>query len=348
MVNQRTRNVTTIMNENQIERLTEYYNQNYPKTQTISDVKEITDGWETKLFRYTVNYVLNEKKVSDQQVIRIFSDHGGPTSEKEFHVMMKLMEQGYPVPEVFHNDSTGDVIGKPFIIMEYLSGNTLNHRINNVSDSEREVLNRQMIELMVDLHGLKVSNVFPDNKLKDTGDYLDFMFNQIDERIAWTKLDWVYPIVDWLKERGNDVETHELSVLHGDFHGSNIMFRGDGSLSVIDWSGSNVGDYRFDLAWTIILFSTFGGSFFRDLLLNMYSEVSGSEIKDIEYFEVLGCAVRLVIVFSSFLNKPDEMGYRSKSEKMTPDISDHWLKVYDMLVKRTGLKLPDFEKIMST
>ena len=338
------------MNENQIERLTEYYNQNYPKRQnrTLSDVKEITAGWETKLYRYTVNYVLNEKKVSDQQVIRIFSDHGGPTSEKEYQVMMKLGEQGYPVPEVFHNDSTGNVIGKPFIIMEYLSGNTLNHRIDNVSDSEREVLYRQMIELMVDLHGIIVSNIFPDIKLKDTGDYLDFMFSQIDEGVAWSKLDWVYPIVDWLKERRNDVEPWEHSVLHGDFHGGNIMFRKDGTPSVIDWSGANVGDYRFDLAWTIILFSTFGGSFFRDLLLNMYSDVSEVEIKDIEYFEVLGCVVRFVIVFSSFLNKHDEMGLRSKSEKMTPDISDHWLKVYDMLVKRTGIRLPEFEKIMST
>ncbi|MCK5346244.1 MAG: phosphotransferase, partial [Candidatus Heimdallarchaeota archaeon] len=241
------------MNENQIEKLTEYYNHNYPKrqNQTISEIKEITDGWETKLYKYTVNYILNENPVSDQQVIRIFSDHGGPTSKKEFLVMMKLGEQRYPVPEVFHNDFNGNVINKPFIIMEYLAGNTLNYRYDNVSDSEREELYRQMITLMVDLHRINVSKVFPDNKLSDTDEFFDFMFNQIDERIAWTKLDWVYPIVDWLKERRNDVKTHELSVLHGDFHGRNIMFRGDGTPAVIDWSGSNVGDYRFDLAWTI-------------------------------------------------------------------------------------------------
>ncbi len=338
------------MDKNKIEKLAEYYNHNYPKrhNQTISDVNEITDGWETVLYKYTVNYILNKKPVSDQHVIRIFSDHGGPTSEKEYHVMMKLGEQGYPVPTVFHNEYTGEVIGKPFIIMEYISGNTMNSRYENVSDLEREELYRQMIELMVDLHRIKVSSVFPYNKLKETDEYLDFMFNQIDERISWTKLDWVNPIVDWLKERRNDVEPGEHSVLHGDFHGGNIMFRKDGTPSVIDWSGANVGDYRFDLAWTIILFSTFGGSFFRDLLLNMYSDVSEVEINDIEYFEVLGCVVRFVIVFSSFLNKPDGLGLRSKSEKMTPDISDHWLKVYDMLVKRTGLKLPEFEKIMST
>ena len=338
------------MNENHIEKLTEYYNYNYPKrpNQTITEIQEITDGWETKLYRYTVNYILNKKPVSDQHVIRIFSEHGGPTSEKEYHVMMKLGEQGYPVPTVFHNDYSGEVIGEPFIIMEYLSGNTMNSRFESVSDSEREELYRKMIELMVDLHRIKVSGVYPDNKLKETDEYLDFTFNQIEKSIARTKLDWVNPVVDWLKERRNDVEPGELSVLHGDFHGGNIMFREDGSPSVIDWSGANVGDYRFDLAWTIILFSTFGGSFFRDLLLNMYTEVSGSEIKDIEYFEVLGCTIRFVIVFSSFLNKPDEMGLRSKSEKMTPVISDHFQKVYDMLVKRTGLKLLEFEKIMST
>jgi len=337
------------MNENQFEKLTEYYIQNYPKRQNLvlSDFQEITAGWETKLYTYTIDYSLNEKPVSDQQVIRIFSDHAAKTSEKEYKVMMKLGEQGYPVPAVFHNEYGEDVLRKPFIIMEYLAGNTMNYRFDKASDSEREDLYRKMIELMVDLHRVKVSHVFPENKLRDTDDYLDSIFSTIDERITWTKLDWVSPVLDWLKERRNKVEIGELSVLHGDFHGSNIMFREDGTPSVIDWSQANVGDYRFDLAWTIILYSTFGGSFFRDLLLNLYSDVSGTEIKDIEYFEVLGCAVRFLIVFSSFLNKPDKMGLVTKSEKMTPIISDHFLKVYDILVKRTGLKLPEFEKIIS-
>jgi len=170
------------MDKSQIKKLTEYYIQNYPQrqNQTISDINEITDGWETILHRYTVNYVLNKKPVSDQQVIRIFSDHGGPTSEKEYKVMMKLGEQGYPVPTVFQNESSGEIIGKPFIIMEYLSGNTMNSQYENVSDSEREEFYRQMIELMVDLHRIKVPSVFPDNKLKKIDEYLDFMFNQID------------------------------------------------------------------------------------------------------------------------------------------------------------------------
>jgi aminoglycoside phosphotransferase (APT) family kinase protein len=337
------------MNENQIQALTEYYRKNYSIRQNlkISDISEITDGWETKLYKYTINYSLNEKPVSDQHVIRIFSDREGPKSEKEYQVMMKLGEQGYPVPAVFHNELEGNVLSKPFIIMEYLAGNTMRARFDKVSDSEREELYRHMIELMVDLHRVRVSYVFPENKLYNTDDYLDFIFNYIDERITWTKLDLISPVLDWLKQRRNDVEKGELSVLHGDFHDGNILFRMDGTPAVIDWSGVHVGDYRFDLAWTIILFSTFGGYFFRDLLLNIYSDVSGMEIKDIEYFEVLGCVVRFVNVFSSFLNKPDEMGLFSKSERMTPVISDHFLKVYDILVKRTGLKLPEFEKILS-
>jgi hypothetical protein len=125
------------------------------------------------------------------------------------------------------------------------------------------------------------------------------------------------------------------------------MYREDGTPAVIDWSGAHAGDYRFDLAWTLILFSTFGGSFFRDLLLNLYSDVSGKVIHDVEYFEVLGCLFRIIHVFSAFLNIDDETGVVSKSEAMTPDISDHFHKVYDLLVRRTGIRLPEFEKIMS-
>jgi aminoglycoside phosphotransferase (APT) family kinase protein len=338
------------MDENQIQKLTEYYHQKYPNKQTlrIADTKEITDGWETKLYKYSINYFLNDKPASEQHVIRVFSDNAASTSEKEFHVMMKLRDNGYSVPAVFHNDINGAIIGKPFIIMEYLSGNTMDYRFRCVSDSEREELYKQMIELFVDLHKVGVSKIFPEIKLTDTEDYLSFFLNMIDGRIAESKLGWVNPVVDWLRERRDDVKVRELSVLHGDFHGRNILYREDGSPAVIDWSGIHVGDYRFDLAWTLILFSTFGGSFFRELLMNLYSDVSGEEITDIEFFEVLGCLVRLVHVFPSFLKKDDVTGVVSKSEVMTPDISDHFLKVYDMLVSRTGIKLPEFERIVSS
>jgi aminoglycoside phosphotransferase (APT) family kinase protein len=295
------------MNDKQIQKLTQYYIHNYPKRRnlTISDIHEITDGWETKLHKYKINYILNEKPVSDQHVIRIFSDNAGYTSEKEYQVMRKLGEQGYPVPKVYHNELWGDVLSTPFIVMEYLSGNTMDHRFHNVSDSEREELYKQMIELMFELHKVKVSKIFPENKLLDTDEYLCDIFSKIEERINQTKFYWVSPVVDWLKEKRVELEIRELCVLHGDFHGRNIMYRENGTTAVIDWSGVHVGDYRFDLAWTVIH------------------------------------------VFSSFLNKPDEMGVVTKTEAMTPEISDHFQKVYDMLVNRTGLTLPEFEKILS-
>lgn len=336
------------MNDNQIQKLTEQYQYRYPDRLNlrISDTKEITDGWETKLYRYTINYIINEKPVSEQHVIRIFSSNAVKKSEKEYRVMKKLKDQGYPVPEVFHNEINRDIIGKPFINMEYLPGNTMDHRFRIVSDSARKELYTQMIELFVDLHQVKVSTIFPNNTLSDTDDYLSSFLNVIDVRITEINFIWAKPVVDWLKDRRNYVKIGELSVLHGDFHGRNILYREDGTAAVIDWSGAHVGDFRFDLAWTIILFSTFGGNFFRDLLLNLYSEVSGNEICDIEYFEVLGCLYRIVHVFSSFLNMDDETGVVSKSEAMTPDISEHFHKVYEMLVDRTEIKLPEFENIL--
>jgi aminoglycoside phosphotransferase (APT) family kinase protein len=334
------------MDENQIRILTECYitsDQNIQNL-SISDSEEITDGWETKLYKYTINYISNTRPFNEQHVIRLFSDKASSTSEKEYRIMIRLQDQGYPVPTVFQYNN-GDKLGNPFILMEYLSGNTLDHRFRNVSDSEREVLFKQMIELFVDLHRVNVSSIFPENKLTDTEDYISFLLNMIENRIKYRKLDWVKPVVDWLAENRDVVDNRELSVLHGDFHGRNIVYREDGSPAVIDWSGAHVGDNRFDLAWTIILFSTFGGSFFRELLMNMYSAVAEEEIKDIEYFEVLGSTVRLVNVFPSFLTKNDVTGVVSKSGALTPDISDHFHKVYDMVVSRTGIKLPEFERL---
>jgi len=103
------------------------------------------------------------------------------------------------------------------------------------------------------------------------------------------------------------------------------------------------GDYRADLAWTMLLMSTYDDPAFREIILKSYEEASGREIRDIEFFDVLAIGRRILDVSSSFVVGAEQAGMRAGALKMMRKFSDHLHKVYELLKERTGLRLPEFE-----
>ena len=54
-------------------------------------------------------------------------------------------------------------------------------------------------------------------------------------------------VLDWLQTRTKAITPTEPTVVHGDFHPGNVLLRTDGASFVIDWTGADISDYRFDL-----------------------------------------------------------------------------------------------------
>ena len=78
----------------------------------VSDLSEVNMGWETELFMLKASH---GDDVEDL-VLRVFSGEGeAEKAIKEFNLMRRLEEVGYPVPSVYYLEPSGDVIGKPFI-----------------------------------------------------------------------------------------------------------------------------------------------------------------------------------------------------------------------------------------
>ncbi len=128
----------------------------------------------------------------------------------------------------------------------------------------------------------------------------------------------------------------------------NVMLREDGSPVVIDWGAATVGDYRDDLAWTVLLAVTFWNPSLRDTILGAYESISGREVRDFEYFEVLSALRRLTDVAVSMTSGAEEMGMRAGAVEMMREASGHLRGVYRILTERTGLRLPEFERILDS
>ena len=152
-----------------------------------------------------------------------------------------------------------------------------------------------MMKLRVNLHNLEASRVFPLIYGKvDTSRYIENILHFARRKAMNDRGQWLTPILNWLKEGSSNISFSESSVIHKDFHPNNIMIRDDGSPVVIDWGASTLGDPRDDLAWSMLLAGSLIAPSLRSLILDSYERISGREIADIEYFEVLSALRRLI------------------------------------------------------
>lgn len=333
------------------ERLEEYYRRVYRDRSglTVSGVEEISQGWETELYSFTVEYNEDHRLVREDRVARIYSGRGAVRkAAQEFGVMSRLLDAGYPVPDVYMLETDAGILGKPFVIMERVEGVNMDVAIKEGSEKNLQQMLGLLVVLFVDLHRLDVSLVFPGKEDTTTLSYIEGMLRWSGERAGRSGIGWLDPVISWLDERKANVFLVEPSVIHRDFHPMNVMLREDGSPVVIDWGAAAVGDYRDDLAWTVLLAVTFWDPSLRDTLLGAYESISGREVRDFEYFEVLSVLRRLTDVAVSLTSGAEEMGMRAGAEEMMRESSDHLHKVYEILKSRTGLRLPEFEELLRT
>ncbi|UCD44663.1 MAG: phosphotransferase family protein [Candidatus Bathyarchaeota archaeon] len=333
------------------ERIEEYYGRLHPERGglTVSELRDITRGWEAELYTYVVEYEEAGRRAREERVIRLFlGDHATQKATDEYKVISRLFEAGFPAPELFHLETDASLLGGPFTVMEYVRGRTLSEALHSVPEEEARSLMAGFTRIWVQLHRLDGASLFPGEFLQgDTRDYLEEIFARAKARIEETNISWLRPVIGWLEEHAADVTPVELSILHQDYHTENVLQREDGSLVVLDWTAAMAGDYRADLAWTMLLMSTYDDPALRDIILESYEEASGAEVRGIEYFEVLAMGRRLMDVSSSFAMGAEQVGLRAGALELMKESSDHLHKVYRLLVEKTGLKLPEFEALLS-
>ncbi len=332
-------------------KISEYYSGLYPNRigQTISQLADITSGWEAQLYVYVVEYLEEGQKVSEDRILRLFRGYqASQRATSEFNVLSRLHGMGFPVPEVFHLESEDMRLGGSFIIMERVFGSNLSDVLRSASEEEAERLMTEFTRIWVHLHRLDGSDIIPGFPDGDTDRYLDDLFSLANGLMRDLGVTWFQPVLDWLEAHRGDVTPEGLRVIHMDYHTQNVMVRDDGSMVVLDWTQAAPGDYRADLAWTALLMSTYGDPKTRDTVLEMYERISGKETLDIEYFDVIAAARRLLSIAASLNRGAEQMGMRSGAEEHMRRSSEHLQKVYGLLKERTDLRLPELEELLNS
>jgi len=335
-------------------RLLSFYEKRFPSRANIriSALTKISDGWESEVYPFTLEYGEAAERTHEDLILRIYpGDYAPQKAAREFNGMKKLHELGFPVPEVLILELDDSPFGKPFVIMEKIDGRLMGAVINELPDEKKRELITLFCRMFVELHALDWRPFAPDPSVYETEDPYTFIKNWLStarRHGEHFQRNEFAPILAWLEERYLDVPCERLSVTHLDYHPYNILLRDDGGAFVIDWTNIDVADFRMDLAWTVLLTSTYGNPEAREIILSEYERIVGHKIEQIEYFEVMASLRRLFSISASLSEGADKLGMRPEAVALMRQNVGHIENVYSVLCDRTGITIPEIEILLST
>jgi aminoglycoside phosphotransferase (APT) family kinase protein len=312
----------------------------------IDNVQRMSTGWESDIYVYHLRY--SQESESQKRVIRIFQGNGADNKAiTESTIISTLHQLAYPVPQVFHHKlSAESPFGTAYLILEHIPGGLFGSRLLNADEAERFAIFDRFARLYVDLHQLDWQKhlAYP---YADPSPYGFIRRHLMDFQATCQNLIPEFmPICEWAIAHHETVPCSRLSILHGDFHPWNVMEKPNSDLMVIDWSGFELGDWRYDVFFTWIILSTEVNPTLGDEFLAAYQRVSGNEIAAKSYYQVAALVRRIITIYISLKFGAETMGMRQEMTTQLRNRIGVVQNMLDQLVELTQVNLSEVERFL--
>ncbi|MGA9678424.1 MAG: phosphotransferase family protein [Mycobacterium sp.] len=189
--------------------------------------------------------------------------------DHQFEVIRKVAElTDVPVPRVRWIETTGDVLGTPFFVMDYVDGvvppDVMPYTFggNWFADApveQQRQLQDATVGVLATLHSIPdAQKTFDFLSEGQTGD------TALRRHFNWVKSWYDFAVPDigpspliertfiWLQDNWPaEVDAREPVLLWGDARVGNVLYRDFGPVAVLDWEMVTLGPRELDLAWMI-------------------------------------------------------------------------------------------------
>jgi len=323
----------------------------------IRDLTRINAGWESDVYAFTAEHGPAGARQGEGLILRMYPGNDAyDKSAREFQCMHQLAQLGYPVPRVHLLERERSPFGQPFVIMERVEGQVLWPLLSRSSGEQQQRLLTLFCQLFVQLHSLpwqpfdsaQGRPFAGEDARTHTDDPYAVVAGTLDKwrpYVTGFPLPGFLPVWEWLEARGREVVCPRPAPVHWDFHPENVLVRTDGSAVVIDWTGFDVSDPRFDLAWTLLLITAYEGPHWREPILREYERLAGGGVERLEFFDVAACFRRLFSIAVSLSAGAESLGMRPGAEHKMKQ-AEPIRRIYDLLLERTGIRVPEVERLL--
>jgi aminoglycoside phosphotransferase (APT) family kinase protein len=276
----------------------------------VEDITSLQGGTQNLLFRF--------RRGQRAFVLRRPPEHpranSNDTMRREARVLAALLDTGVPHPKLIAACSSEDVLGAAFYLMEPVDGFNATVGLPALHASDPAIRRRMGLSLIEGIAALgRIDHVKvglsglgrPENFLARQVERWRSQFETYRQFDGWPggdDLPGLREVGEWLEDRRP--QRFEPSIIHGDYHLANVMFRYDAPelAAIVDWELVTIGDPLVDLGWVLATWpdpsgpvpgtvgvKPWSGFPAAGELIEHYSLHSGRDVSGIAWYKVLAC-----------------------------------------------------------
>jgi aminoglycoside phosphotransferase (APT) family kinase protein len=221
--------------------------QNILKKENIIGVTPISEGCRT------TNYIIQTSESQNKYILKIFISTD-QSYKKEIELLTKLKEsKSIPVSKIYRVRSSDIIQNKEYAIYEYIEGMTLGQAIKYGYIVEEKFI-REVAKTLAMIHKHKFDKVgFLDEHLNVKESlpplkiwYQKFMGERAKQRLGENIINEINNIVK-KSEKILEKLDEKISLVHGDFQGTNILINNGRLSGILDWEFAMAGHPLADI-----------------------------------------------------------------------------------------------------
>ncbi len=224
---------------------------------------------------------------------------------KQFTVLRALEGSAVRVPRALWLEDTGDVLGRPFFVMERAPGTVYEMQAPHEPDVSADGVRRMcesMAEQLAAIHTVDIAGVHLDS-LDDGGNHLDREIDHWSQELQRVKRATLPALERLLHElKVSRPSPHPaVTLVHGDAKPGNFAFVGDEVSAVFDWELTTLGDPMTDIGYLELLWRMPVGIPSHDAALAIddviahYEKAGGFTVVNREWYRALN-AFKLAVI----------------------------------------------------
>ncbi len=222
---------------------------------------------------------------------------------RQFRILRALQPTAVRVPRALWLEDTGEVLGRPFFVMERVAGDVYEMEAPaDVADADVARMCQSLVEQLATIHSVDLVGTGLD-ALDDGHDHLERELGHWAAEMNRVKRDSL-PALERLhhalRERRPD-PCPTVTLVHGDAKPGNFAFTGGEVSAVFDWEMTTVGDPLTDIGWLEMLWMQPVGLNSHpaappiDALLARYQTISGIKVRNRPWYRAFNAYKMAVI-----------------------------------------------------
>ena len=313
-----------------------------PEDSILSNYRQLQGGADTTIFEISFK---NHSKKFVQRIYRPGSSE--KHVEFEYNVQKTLFENNVSVPETYLIKLTPNALERPYFVMEKIEGTSLAEIFGNNPDQFEQLLYKYLQELHK-IHSVDPS-LFSQHTLYDIQ---KIPYAPIDacltrRRTFFDKypddLQELRPVIDWLEKHKQNNPCEKLVVVHGDYHGQNIIVQENQDFKILDWSNADISDFRRDLGFATVATGSMVGEDLAPMIAGVYEEISGIKVENLNYFMILDNLFNMIRFYSG-INNPRITNENEDTMNFFKSVRSYPLYLVEVIKETCNIELNQIEE----